>query len=424
MENRCAILVVGAGASGMTAALAARKYLSANENGSSVVLLEKNNRVGKKLLSTGNGRCNLSNSDLSPQYFHGDQNFFSRKIIKKRGVDWTIHFFSDLGVECIYEKDRLYPFSLHSSSVLDGLRLALSENSIQVETGQNVIKMTREKDHFIVETAAGELWRADALIAACGGAAAPETGSNGDGYVLLQHFSHKLIYPLPSLVQLKSSESFCKSVSGNKITGIVSLCIDGEKCISEGIGEILFTDYGLSGPMIMQLSGQVSRALHQRKKVEIAVDFLPQFSIEQIDQLLRKRKNDYGHRTLEEFLTGFFHRRIAYAILKKVISVPLSTRVKNLTDTDIQQLALRCKDFYFPITDTTGFRNAQTTAGGMDTSSFSSESLASLLVPGLFACGEILDVDGDCGGYNLQWAWASGYTAGKSAAEFIREIYP
>ena len=419
--NDCSILVIGAGASGMAAALSARRYFSKTAQDASVVILERNTRVGKKLLTTGNGRCNLSNINLSPENFHGKDSGFSQSILCEKNVDWVLSFFSSLGIECVFEKDRIYPLSLHSASVLDGFRMALVENDVHLATGQNVIQINKNKNYFITETESGEKWRSKALIAATGGMAAPASGSNGNGYAFLEQFSHKLITPLPAIVQLKSNENFCKSVSGIKINGRADLFVNGKQ-IKQEYGEILFTDYGLSGPPILQLSGYASRALAQKKKVDIQIDFIPEKSQDDLLAFFVKRQKTYPDRTLEEFLTGFFHRRISYALLKKAIDVKLSAKVMDLNYSDLKKLTEKCKSFPFPVTDTTGFQNAQVTAGGIDTSAFNPDSLASNLCDGLFACGEILDVDGDCGGYNLHWAWTSGYTAGKSAAGYVLEV--
>ena len=418
----CSVLIVGGGASGMTAALFLRQLFDRSDfSNKSIVLLEKNDRVGKKLLLTGNGRCNLSNRNSKPEHFHGSQSSFSNYSLEAFSPENTVAFFHELGLECISLEDKIFPRSLHASSVLDALRLSLEEKSIEVFCQSAVHRIKKENGYFITVDQNNNEWKSEAVLIATGGVSAPETGSTGDGYMFFSSFSHTVIKPLPAIVQVKSGDPFCKSVSGLKVQGIARLFTHHQELRSEE-GEILFTDYGLSGPPILQLSGLVSRALEKNQTVEIKIDTLPDLSEEMLVSLLLERRSSFPSRTLENFLTGLFHRRIAYAILKKSLGKTLSTLSSELSEEDIKRLSHSCKELVIPVEATMGIKKAQVTAGGVATADFSEKSMQSTLCPGLFGCGEVLDIDGDCGGYNLQWAWSSAHTASQGIFQFLKEL--
>jgi len=418
------VAIIGGGASGMVAALEAKRVLLEQNNSSaSVVIFERNDRMGKKLLTTGNGRCNLSNLDCSIDHFHGND---AQSIAPVLAI-FTPHkvraLFEEIGLVCtVDEENRIYPASLHASSVLDTLRLALDEAAVTVNTGTKVSSVTHSGNVFELRTSDGALFTARTVIVATGGACAPGTGSDGNGYALLRSFSHTLIPPIPSIVQLTTDISFVKPLSGNKIRGTATLRSGGQPVRTES-GEILFTDYGLSGPPILQLSGYVSRALHSAKgstppALQVEIDFLPNYTYDSLLQLFEHRRNAYAARCLEEFLTGIFHRRLAYGILKVAIGMSLSLSVSELTFDNCAAIARTCKECRINVTGTQSFAHAQTTAGGIPVSEFDLATMQSRLCKGLFASGEVLDIDGDCGGYNLHWAWASGCIAGAAAANF------
>lgn len=424
------VAIIGGGAAGMIAALQAKKTLSEQcSTTSNVSVFERNDRIGKKLLTTGNGRCNLSNLDCTISHFHGSSAESISPILHIFTPQKIMSVFEEVGLVCtVDDEQKIYPASLHAASVLDTLRLALDESYITVLTGKKIVSITKSNNVFQLRTPEGTVFTTHTVIVATGGMCAPGTGSDGNGYTLLCSLGHTLIPPLPSIVQVTTETQFVKPLSGNKIRGTASLIIDGATVRTES-GEILFTDYGLSGPPILQLSGHVSRALHSTSPttnaaIQIQIDFLPDYTIESIANLLTRRREAYTHRKLEEFLTGFFHRRLAYGILKRATGKTLSLPVCELTDDDISTIARTSKECRIKVTGTQSFAYAQTTAGGIATAEFDLSTMQSRLCPGLYACGEILDIDGDCGGYNLHWAWASGYIAGASAAHFSIGEHP
>lgn len=417
------IAVIGGGAAGMMAALSAYFASSASGKALNITVFERNERVGKKLLMTGNGRCNLTNTDRGAEHFHGKNPRFAEETLGRFGPSDVIGFFENLGVLVKIEEDnKVYPESLHAASVLDALRLALDEHDITVISNAFVSSVSKTGDSFCLTLSDGTVFAAAAVIAATGGMAAPATGSDGSGYALLKSFSHTMIQPLPSIVQLKTDTAFCKPLQGNKIFGKARLWID-DKMIREEYGEILFTEYGLSGPPILQLSGYVSRAfsLKSKSRIFVSLDFLPKNTLEETVDLLKRRAASFPERKAEDFLTGMFHKRLALGLMKKATDKAMSLRVSELSDREIINLADACKALKITVTGTMPFANAQTTAGGISTSDFDPSTMASRKCGGLFACGEMLDIDGDCGGFNLQWAWSSGYQAGLSAAKYVME---
>jgi len=419
------IAVIGGGASGMVAAIfAQRTFRENNHKSCRVTVFERNDRVGKKLLMTGNGRCNLTNLDSDLIHYHGKDVLFAKGALLRFPPSAVISFFEESGVICTVEDNqKVYPLSLHAASVLDSLRLLMDELGIQVRTGTQVADISRDQNEFILSSADKKIFRAACVIVAAGGMCAPSTGSDGNGYNLLSMFSHRLFAPVPSIVQLRTDTKFCKPLSGNKIQGCASLYI-GTKKIREEPGEILFTDYGLSGPPILQLSGYVSRALADRSQsgagmIYVSLDFLTGYTPDEVRSMMYMRKASFPDRKLEEFLTGLFHKRLALGLLREATDKPMSVSVSSLSDKEIERLSSACKFLKIQVNGTMPFANAQTTAGGIDTNDFDPSTLASVKCPGLFACGEILDIDGDCGGFNLQWAWSSGFLAGSSAAQYL-----
>lgn len=392
--------IVGGGASGLTAAIAAA------ELGSNVTIYERNDRVGRKILSTGNGRCNMTNINADISNYYGKNPKFVMGAISRFWVDETLEFFNDLGVlHKVEDAGKVYPYSDQASAVLDVLRMKAEELLVAVRTKSEVKRVSKNKNGFIVETYSGEKEFFDKVIVASGGKAAPDLGSNGSGYNILKSFGHKITEVRPSLVQLKTEPDTVKKLKGIKIQGTVNLGGFVEK------GEILFTDYGLSGPPIFSVS---SRFNNQKS---IYVDMMPDYSESQLNAMLSERVCRFPMVALENFFVGILNKRVGQALLKYLKIEPLSRYAVTLRKEDIDKIAKTIKAWEFKVTGTMSWNNAQVTKGGADTSQFNPNTMESRLVKGLYAAGEVLDIDGDCGGYNLQWAWSSGMLAGKNAGQ-------
>jgi len=396
------IAVLGGGAAGMMAALAA-----AETPGVHVVLLERQARLGRKLAATGNGRCNLTNLSGLEGRYHGDA-AFARKALSAFAPEETLRYFRLMGLLTVTEPGgRVYPLSDQAVSVVDVLRLGLESAGVEVRCGVHVDAVKREKGGFLLKWQEGTLF-AGRLIVACGGAAGAKLGGGKWGYDLLETFGHKATTLQPSLVQLKTAGTLGRSLKGIRADAGVEIRRGNER-VAKNAGEVQFTEYGLSGPAVFEISRGAKPGM------EVSLDLFREYSRGEVCALLSARVKALGEMTVAELFAGMLHGRLGRVVAKSVgigESVPLS----GLRDRDISRLAAAAKDFRFEITGNMGFDGAQVTAGGIRTRDFDPVTLESRLVPGLFACGEVLDVDGDCGGYNLQWAWSSGRAAGLSAA--------
>lgn len=399
------ILIVGGGAAGLTAAIAAKRRNSSLE----VCILERMDRVGKKLLATGNGRCNITNKELDIKHYHGNT-AFAEYALNKFGLAETVEFFRSLGVLIKFEGQKAYPYSLQASSVLDALRFEAQELGCEIICGCRVTEIVKSDNKFIVES--GEQYTSRCVIVATGGCSYPKLGSDGSGHRLLQKLGHTVTPLSPAIVQVKTKEGIVKSLKGIKVESRVTAKVNKEVAGTK-FGEVLFTDYGLSGPPILQLSRLVS--VNPAGNVEFFLDFMPDMEFSEIVDICKDRVKQHPHRQLAEFFTGMLNKRLGQVIVKSC-GLALKDECLVLTDRNIKAMAGLIKAFWFTAVGTTGFANAQVTAGGVSCDEFDPKTLESKKVKGLFAAGEVLDVDGDCGGYNLQWAWSSGYLAGYSAA--------
>ena len=395
--------IVGAGASGMSAALAAAEI-----KGVQVILMERQARVGRKLAATGNGRCNLTNLHANHLSYHGEESHFASTALIRYDVEDTLNWFRAMGLYTVAEESgRVYPYSDQANSVVDVLRFALEKPNIQLLTGFEVKKAKRIDGGFHVESA-DEAVVCDKLIVACGGLAGTKLGGSMSGYQLLRSFGHKCSKLRPTLVQLKSSWGGCASLKGVRANCHVQILRDG-KLHSESRGELQFTDYGLSGPVTFEVSRDVC---HGRGNWTCRLDFLPDMELETLRTELQRRKNTNWN--AEELLTGILHNRLG-RVLTQSVGIKGTWKIADLRDDEINAVCNAVKAFEAALTETMGMDAAQVTAGGILTADFNPSTMESRLVPGLYACGEVLDIDGDCGGYNLQWAWSSGRLAGTSA---------
>ena len=401
--GECMVIgIIGGGASGMMAAIAAAENKNAD-----VHIFERQARVGKKLSATGNGRCNLTNR--SPAPYMGEAPEFGNFALTSFGVAETLRYFARLGLYTVTEESgRVYPYSDQANSVVDVLRLGLEKENITVHLGCEIEKAEKTQDGFRLFTTEGDYF-CNKLIIACGGIAGSKLGGTMSGYRLLSAFGHKSTRLRPSLVQLTSDSAFLPSLKGVRANGEVKILRDGA-LFAQSLGEIQFTEKGLSGPVIFEVSRD---ACEGRGKWVAEIDLLPDVTEETLTNMLRVRKNT--HLSSEELFTGILHNRLGRVVTKEagIGNCPIS----YLSEQELTEAAQMCKHFSFRLTGTLGMEAAQVTAGGVLTKDFDPQTMESRLMPGLYACGEVLDIDGKCGGYNLQWAWSSGYLAGKSAGE-------
>jgi predicted Rossmann fold flavoprotein len=397
--------IIGGGASGMVAAIAA-----AQNPGVQVELFERQARVGRKLLATGNGRCNLTNLHAVQGGYHGEDASFVQHALKEMDPEATLKWFRELGLYTVAEESgRVYPYSDQANSVVDVLRLALNRPNIHLHTGFEVQKVRLDNDGFVVENSE-ESFRCDRLIVACGGLAGTKLGGSMSGYKLLAKLGHKSTRLRPALVQLKCDWSGVTALKGVRTNCHVDICKDGQ-VFSQSMGELQFTDYGLSGPVIFEVSRD---ACYGAGQWSARLDFLPDISAESIlRELCRRRETQLP---VEELLTGILHNRLG-RVLTRAAGIRDKNLAAELTDEELQSVANAVKSFEIALTEPLGMDSAQVTAGGVLTRDFDPLTMESKLVPGLYACGEVLDIDGDCGGYNLQWAWSSGYLAGVNAGK-------
>lgn len=409
------LIIIGGGASGLIAAIAAKDF------GIDVALVEGTDRVGKKILTTGNGRCNITNSLISFPFeaFHSDNPGFFNHVLEKFSVEDTNYFFSNLGLNFVeLEKGKNYPQSLQASSVVDILRMSLEERNIPVYTSFKVNEIIKCKNKFKLYTGnnENEPLSCGKLILACGGKSAPKTGSDGSGYNLAKKLGHSIVETIPAIVQLKLEYKSLKALSGIKFDGIAEVTAN-DKSLRKDFGEILFTDYGISGPPILQISRMASKALSTGKDVKIIIDMMPNKSKEDVENFFENHFGMFSYRKVLDSFIGIINKKLIPILLKEAGIDNIHKLCWELTWQEKKNIYTLLKSWQFKCIGTNGFNNAQVTAGGVNTKEVNPKTLQSKLVPNLYFCGEILDVDGDCGGFNLQWAWSSGYCAALSCAE-------
>lgn len=501
--DRYEVAVVGGGAAGMTAAIAAAR------TGAKVVLLERGERPGKKILMTGNGKCNLGNRDLQSSYYYSDNMAMAASVLERFGTEETIAFFASLGLMVRERRGYLYPLSEQAAVVLDVLRYGLKREGVKVHTQAMVQEVVRvqpkaikregvkaqpqameregvkvqpkamEQGYILKLDNGSQLW-AERVILACGGQAVPKTGSDGNGYALARSLGHQVIPPVPSLVQLHCSEKYCKALAGVRAEGTVRIYLENDeeklqgknrtsgksphyschssdakgkqgKCpawegtcqnerndwIMEETGEIQLTEYGISGIPVFQLSGGVNQLLAQLsgrvpwqlepslgalsgqgKRLRAELDFFPQYDADAYEQLCRRRMERVGGETVEAFFTGMLHKKIMSVCIRQAGLLP-EQDVAGVDRQKLRQVFSLCRRLPFTITGSHSFDSAQVCRGGVSMQEVDSQ-LQSKRSLGLYLAGELLHVDGRCGGYNLQWAWASGYIAGSAAGWAVR----
>lgn len=406
------IAVIGGGAAGLCAALHAKmKNRKLN-----IVVCEMCDRVGKKLITTGNGRCNITNRYACISSYHSNDISLVADVFQKYSVDDAAEFFEKIGVNIVFHDDgRAYPRSYQASSVVDALRFAAEEYNIEIRNNCKVLDFKKD-GVFLLNTSVGVI-TARTVIAATGllsGGA--KVGSDGSFFEIMKKKGFKTVNLTPAITQIKTETDITKQLKGIKLDADAALVIGG-KTVRQEFGEVLFTDYGLSGPPILQLSREVPRS---KGEMRVVLDLLPEYDFRELSDILYERKNNLSMRTNENFLTGFLNKRVGQAVLKKC-GLNLGDSVSSLRDSDIKNIAAALKKFEFRVTGTTGFGSSQVTAGGVSTTEFGSD-LQSHKIGGFFIAGELLDVDGDCGGFNLQWAWSSAMLAADGAINALGDI--
>ena len=408
MQN--CVIIVGGGASGLVAGIAAAR------EGSRVIILDHNDRVGKKILVTGNGKCNMTNREMGSEYYRSENPGFVEQILWNVPVEAIVRFFEELGIRTLDRNGYIYPASGQAASVLDVLRMELAYQNVTIETGVHVKRVFKVGREIKVEAVCGgkkKLYQCDRVILSCGSLAGNHTGNDGSGYAIAKELGHRVSSPLPALVQLRSKGDFLKQWAGVRVDGTVSLWIDGE-CMVKDRGEIQLTDYGISGIPVFQVSRFASAALEKKKQVLARIDFLPDMTRRELYRHLEKRFENCPYKSLDDMMVGLLNKKLVSVLIREA-QLDGKRNWSYLSKSQRNQLCEMLDDFTLPIYGTNPFAQAQVCMGGVDTREIEGRTMESKRVPGVYFAGEMLDVDGICGGYNLHFAWATGLIAGKHA---------
>lgn len=395
------VIIIGGGASGMTAAI------TAAQRGCSVLVLERMDKLGKKILATGNGRCNLTNSYMDEECYRGEKPGFPFAMLEVFGAAETLDFFQSMGMLTTDVGGYYYPASMQASTVVDTLEGKIKSLGIEVKTGIEVEKIQKIKDFFHVKSGKKQYQSRNVILAA-GGTAQEKLGSNGSGYALAKGLGHTVTDIFPALVALESNEKFFKQLAGVRNVCGLTVHINGQKAAVQE-GEVQFTKYGISGIPVFQMSRYAIDALRRKKKVEVVLNLMP-------EQITLKEMMEYfqkvgSYKTAEEFLQGFLNKKLAFTVLNR-LNIRPEISVKEIGQKEMRQIRTMIQKFTVPVSGYKGFDMAQVTAGGVSVREVMEGTLESKIHRGLYFAGELLDVDGTCGGYNLQWAFTSGYIAG------------
>ena len=405
------LAIVGGGASGMLAGITA---LETNPD-IHVIIFDQKDILGKKILSTGNGRCNLTNKNMSLDYFRSDEPQLISSVLKAFGYSDTIRFFENLGLLMKSRNGYIYPRCDQASVVRSVLDNRLKElGAFRRENA--VTSICRTKKGFQIETGSEKI-QADRIILSAGGKASSKLGSDGSGYTLVKSLGHSVVPVVPALVQLKVKDFAFQKASGVRTDAKVTALINGRMAASD-TGELQITNYGISGIPVFQVSRYISRALYEKKNAQVMIDFLPELEEASLRELFSKKLQHLSENQKakpEDLLTGILHTKLIPEILR-ISGIRFSAKLNMIKRAELTRLCEVIKSCRLNISDTNGFDNAQVSAGGVSLKEVDMETMQSCITKDLYLAGELLDVDGICGGYNLQWAWATGYLAGKHAA--------
>jgi predicted Rossmann fold flavoprotein len=399
------VIIIGGGASGMMAAIHAAK------RGKKTAIIEQKERLGKKILATGNGKCNYTNLYQEIECYRGSDPKIAMDIVSQFDQQKTIAFFQSIGVYPKVRNGYVYPYSEQAASVADVLSMECKNQGVEVFLSEKVVKVKKQQDFFYITSETNQ-YLATSIIIAAGGCAAPKQGSDGSGFAIAKALGHQIVTPFPALVQLKTVEKFGKLVSGVRCEAKARLVSKIKEIASEQ-GEFLFTDYGISGIPILQMSRYAVELVDKKEVVNLYLDFFPNLSNQELSAMLKERMEHNSQRTIEESLIGLINNKLAYLIIREA-KLSMDLTCKYIKEKDILRLVDLCKNFALTINGSNGFDQAQVSAGGVNLTEVNPHTLESKLVIGLYFTGEVLDVDGTCGGYNLQWAWSSGVLAGNS----------
>lgn len=403
MKKSFDVLIIGGGASGLICAVSAKK----KNPHISVAIIEKNDRVGKKLLATGNGRCNLTNKIISSDRYVGSFKTHTDRIFSKYSSDYLIEYFKNLGLLSFADSEgRYYPISRQASSVLDTLRFACDRLGVEICCGENIRTVRKIGGRFIVKTAEKE-FIGNKLVIACGSKASPKLGGSASGADYLKNFGHRFVPFSPALCPIKVNSDILKSLKGLRALGDVRL-YNGDKLIKLEHGEIQFAENSLSGICIFNLS------LYAKKEFIISIDLLNNISGQELYLILNKNKELFSELTVDNLMTGIFHKRLGQAILKMSGIRGFSRLCKQLSDEEIKKIIETTKSMNFEVLENAGFEQAQCSIGGVHADELDEKTFMSKRVENLYICGEAVDLCGECGGFNLHFAFVSGIIVGEN----------
>lgn len=420
------VAVIGGGAAGLMAAITAARC------GVKTILIEHMDRVGKKILSTGNGKCNYTNAMQGVSCYRGENPAFVLSVFSQFGMEDTVQFFKELGVYPKVRNGYYYPASEQASSVLDVLRMECAYQNVGIYTSCELSSVKKIADRYQICTNKGA-FSTKSVIFAPGLLAAPKTGSDGSAFPHIEKLGHHFIDIVPALVQLQGKQAFFKTLAGIRAEMAIDLYIENEQFQAQDAastmtfragyeracherGELQLTEFGISGIPVFQVSRFATRALKEGRGVYASIDFMPDLTEEELLRLLTERFGAYAHgKDTSEALIGLFNKKLIDVLLKES-GIGLHLPAERVKNSQLQKLVLTIKHFRVDVIGSKGMDAAQVCAGGVDTREVDGKTLESKLAKGVYFAGEVLDVDGTCGGYNLQWAWSSGYVAGLHAA--------